>query len=91
MTLAPIRDVVTVLAYCLLPLVAGCPTNRAVSSDCDQVEQTRCAENTVEICNSAGRWELVLDCAEVALDGSAWTCAFDADIAAHTCAPPDSE
>jgi len=47
---------------------------------CERLE-TRCANDVVEICDSRGRWQTVLDCRTVSSEP--WSCVFDGDD--HTC------
>lgn len=43
--------------------------------------QTRCANDVIQICDSHGRWQTVIDCDEI--EPNEWDCMFDG--VDHTC------
>ncbi len=52
-----------------------------------EAEVTRCAGNSVEICNADGDWDEVMDCSDVwSADGADWKCCVDTD-GESTCLP----
>ena len=61
--------VAATIAFVLGMLCGGCPAPVCPSL------ATRCAGERVEVCDSAGQWQLVADCADVAAtSGGEWTC-----------------
>jgi hypothetical protein len=58
-----------------------------------QTKTTRCNGSRVEICDSNGRWQQVMDCSKVVgPKGSTWSCcpASEGDAGViHTCLPDD--
>ena len=63
-----------------LLLVVACFMPSCPGPVCQKL-QTRCANDVVQICDSRGRWQKVIDCREVQPDG--WSCVFDG--VDHTC------
>lgn len=64
--------------------LSGCPAPVCPSL------ATRCAGERVEVCDSAGQWQLVADCADVAASsGGEWTCGTTRDDGEeiNTCLP----
>lgn len=53
----------------------------ACSSTMCRKMETRCADDVVQICDSRGRWQEVMDCRDIQPGG--WTCEFDG--VDHTC------
>ena len=58
-----------------------------------EVKQTRCNASRVELCDSNGQWQQVMDCSEVAgPEGTAWSCCpareGDAGVV-YSCLPAD--
>lgn len=73
------------LAVCLLCSFAF----TCKHSECEP-DVTRCAANVVELCDTEEEWVTVMDCSEVAGDGSVWVCCpmRDPNLGlVHTCLP----
>jgi hypothetical protein len=79
------REVFFLLAF-LTPQLCSCVPV------CD-TKETRCNGSLVEVCDSNGQWQQVMNCAEViGGDGAAWSCcpAREGDAGlVHACLPAD--
>ena len=60
-------------------LLGGC-------SVCEPLMQ-RCLNNSAQLCNSAGRWNTVMDCSTVKPKEKQWTCTKVKKV--HTCLPKE--
>ena len=66
----------------------------ACEPECE-VQETRCEDSRVEICDADGRWSTVMDCGDVQdAEGLSWVCcpivlSEEADAGAHACIPAD--
>lgn len=51
---------------------------------CENMTQ-RCLNNTVQLCDTAGQWKVVMDCSTVQPTSKNWSCKEQGVI--HTCLP----
>lgn len=60
--------------------LTGCP------AVCESL-QSRCAHNVVEVCDSHGQWQPIMNCDEIGsqsfIDPVVWSCGYESD--SHTC------
>jgi len=63
-----------------LPAMLAFAMSAWSSTMCRKME-TRCADDVVQICDSRGRWQEVMNCRDIQPGG--WTCEFDG--VDHTC------
>ena len=76
-------------AFLLLALVAGVSCIPVC-----QVEQSRCHGDSVQVCDANGRWQEVMDCADVVgPEGTAWLCGSlpDGDAGVTNACLPEAE
>ena len=76
--------IITVTVAAIFSLPACVPVCR--------VNDSRCFDGCVEICNSRGQWDLVAECDEVwSAGGAEWTCCplalEDGSFDGHACLP----
>ena len=73
-----------IIALALFALLLACP----VAPVCEQL-QTRCADAVAQVCDADGRWQDVMNCAEVEGD-STFSCQEEPEEG-HTCLPVPEE
>ena len=61
-------------------VLLACCMSACSGAVCRKLE-TRCANNVVQVCDSQGRWQKVIDCREIR--PLSWECVFDGED--HTC------